>query len=406
MHSPKSGRSGQLGRVLLVNLTLLLGLYALAEIALHVVSGDHNPLLGTGLRIPDRVYHHALRPNFDGYDVWGPVRYRIVTDSLGFKDASTRAVPMTTDRRRVVFIGDSFTEGVGLPYEQTFVGRFAQAFPELDVLNAGVVSYAPSAYYEKLKHFIEVGLKFDEAIVYIDISDVRDEAVGYCYDENAVLQMRNLQSCGEGVCPSSRPAPTARWKDDLKRTLYIPDFIYQTLKRRGDQQTEAPATLSESDAVKPGAVYGPDGDVRASWTYDENTGCFGALGIEGGIRKAKAQMDRLYQVLSAHGIALSVGVYPWPQQLLYDRANSRQVTLWRDWCAGKCRSFFDHFPAFFRYKQDHPHFLKELFVWGDVHYNALGERLLADDLIAQYRSRGSSSDARTARRANGSAGMR
>jgi hypothetical protein len=48
----------------------------------------------------------------------------VFTDSLGFKDASRRAVP---DRRRILFIGDSFTEGVGLPYEQTFVGLFARA---------------------------------------------------------------------------------------------------------------------------------------------------------------------------------------------------------------------------------------------------------------------------------------
>lgn len=64
-----------------------------------------------------------------------------------------------------------------------------------------------------------------------------------------------------------------------------------------------------------------------------------------------------------------------------------QARLWQSWCAGKCRDFFDHFPVFFRYKQTHPHFLKELFIWGDVHYTALGNRLLADDLIARYRNR-------------------
>jgi hypothetical protein len=78
-------------------------------------------------------------------------------------------------------------------------------------------------------------------------------------------------------------------------------------------------------------------------------------------------------------------VYPWPQQLLYDGENSRAAQIWRDWCAGKCKQFFDHFPAFFRYKENDPDFLKNLFIWGDVHLNVRGNQILADDLIAKYR---------------------
>ena len=39
-------------------------------------------------RIANPVYDHGFAPNFDGYDVWGEVRYRLVTNSLGFKDGS------------------------------------------------------------------------------------------------------------------------------------------------------------------------------------------------------------------------------------------------------------------------------------------------------------------------------
>jgi hypothetical protein len=96
-------------------------------------------------------------------------------------------------------------------------------------------------------------------------------------------------------------------------------------------------------------------------------------------------MDRLYEVLSSHDVALSVGVYLWPQQLLYDSENSRQVKIWRDWCVGKCKKFFDHFPTFFRYKEQNPDFVRNLFIGQDVHYNARGHQVLAEDLIEKYR---------------------
>lgn len=47
--------------------------------------------------------------------------------------------------------------------------------------------------------------------------------------------------------------------------------------------------------------------------------CYGTMGVEGGIAKAIAQMDKLHALLSEKHIGLSVSVYPWPQQLLYDR---------------------------------------------------------------------------------------
>jgi hypothetical protein len=71
--------------------------------------------------------------------------------------------------------------------------------------------------------------------------------------------------------------------------------------------------------------------------------------------------------VSAHETALSLGVYPWPQQLLYDTENSRQTRIWRDWCAGKCKQFFDHFPMFFCYKEKDPDFVRSLFHLGDCH---------------------------------------
>ena len=45
-------------------------------------------------RVYDPIYDHGLAPKFDGYDIWGEARYRLITNSLGFKDASTRDVPL------------------------------------------------------------------------------------------------------------------------------------------------------------------------------------------------------------------------------------------------------------------------------------------------------------------------
>src|SRR5262245_4640640 len=113
------GRGRQLLRIFLVNVCVLIGLYLLTELALHIIPINSNPLLAkTAFRIRDPVYDHTLKPKYDGFDIWGTRHARVLTNSLGFRDASTRDVPLVPDRKRVVFIGDSFTEGVGVDYQE------------------------------------------------------------------------------------------------------------------------------------------------------------------------------------------------------------------------------------------------------------------------------------------------
>ena len=83
-----------------------------------------------------------------------------------------------------MFIGDSVTEGIFLNYEDTFVGLIDKYFEKknIQVLNAGVATYSPSIYFAKINYFLEQGLKFDELVVFIDISDIVDEAIWYDLD--------------------------------------------------------------------------------------------------------------------------------------------------------------------------------------------------------------------------------
>ena len=87
----------------------------------------------------------------------------------------------------MLFIGDSLTEGVGYPYEETFVGIVGEQLRDrgVEVLNAGVVSYSPIMYLSKVRHLIEhVGLEIDEVVLFLDISDIENET-RYFLDEDS-----------------------------------------------------------------------------------------------------------------------------------------------------------------------------------------------------------------------------
>ncbi len=164
------------------------------------------------MRIPNALFSHTLAANFDGYDVWGKTRYRIATNSTGFKDAAVRHVAANGDSRRVVLIGDSFTEGLGVTFEQT--GQ--QRSEKTEFLNAAVTSYSPTLYYRKIKFLLDSSLKFDELVVLPDLSDVQDEATSYfCFDDDPEYGAR---------CP--------RTSEMLSRNFHLSNRLRQLIKLR------------------------------------------------------------------------------------------------------------------------------------------------------------------------------
>ena len=148
--------------------------------------------IGRAHRIKSYHYHHDFRPMSSWYDTWGYKMPKIYTNSEGFKDISKRK--LNFKKENVLFIGDSFTEGVGLPYEESFVGiidqKISQNNDDILVLNAGVQSYSPAVYFAKLNHILNIRkLPINKVFVVVANGDIHDDLYRYksVSDENIVI---------------------------------------------------------------------------------------------------------------------------------------------------------------------------------------------------------------------------
>ena len=94
-------------------------------------------------------------------------------------------------------------------------------------------------------------------------------------------------------------------------------------------------------------------------------------------------MTLLYNILKERNIEMSIGVYPWPQQLKNDKVNSEHVNMWKKFCISKCKYFVNFFPIFFE-KMNNSSYInvyKKYFFWNDVHFNKEGNKLIANKLL-------------------------
>jgi hypothetical protein len=322
------------------------------------------------LQIRAEAFHHGLQPLMNGTNAWGPRVYPLVTNSLGFVDAAPRQVHLVTNLYRIVFLGDSFTEGRGVGYRDTFVGLVDAALKSrrVSVLNAAALSYSPIIYYRKMEYFLEeFGMHCDEVAVFIDISDIQDEVM-YRFDEqhNVVWDAaRRERELASNLAYGGEPVPAGPFQ------IFLADHTIAL-----DKAFEAWRKLSGRDGAQTGRR-------RALWTVEP--AIFREYGQEG-MRNAKEHMDALAALLARHGIRLTVAVYPWPDQIVRRDLASMQVALWREWAQARGADFIDLFPRFLAGSAPEQVLARD-FIPGDVHWNEAGHRVVADAVIEHYRDR-------------------
>jgi len=339
----------------------------LAQVGRRTISSWRNERLERAARISHPVYHHGLAPLASFVHAYGDARAPYFTDSLGFRDSAPRNVELAARRRRILVIGDSFTEGVGVPYEATFVGRIVNAATRenTDVLNAAVVSYAPSIYYRKVRYYIEqVGLQVSAVVVFIDLSDIEDEL--YLYEMDGQ----------ENVISRSPENPT--WLPRFKFFLYDNSVLSRLYWLTKESLTEKRRRETK------GRIGSVTGVRRACWPIE--TDLHERVG-KPGLDKSRQYMDRLATFLSARGIPLTVAVYPWPDQVLARDINSKHVRFWRAWAEVNKACFVDLFPAFID-ARDPATVITEDFIPFDVHFSRAGHARLADAFLDASRGRG------------------
>ena len=317
-----------------------------------------------GLRVRDPVVHHALKPLTSGRERWGLWDAVYHTNSLGLRDRAPRPLPLHADKPRLLFIGDSFTEGIGIDWEQTFVGRVAAALePQgTEVLNAGTASYCPAIYDRRVRQLLDAGLRVDHVVVYVDVGDLLDEVV-YKHDEQ-----------GNVVGRETRRIQEERANRAYEGSIHALWPLQRFLERHTIAAAAAYGLLlrARGHGYRRGAAWTLDEEVYASYAPEA-------------LEKASTNMGRLHDALRARGIPLTVAVYPWPDHLLAGDRQSRHAAFWRDWCTRRGAAFLDHFPRFFDLGEPRA-VVKRYFIPGDIHWNAEGHEVIAAGFLEHWRA--------------------
>jgi lysophospholipase L1-like esterase len=367
------------------------------------------------LSLVDPVEDHPYRPFASARQTWGTATYTICTNSLGFKDRcpGREVAKDPAPRKRVVFLGDSFTEGVGFPQERTFSG-FAEAALNRDgggfeALNGGRVSYSPLLESQRLARFFAAGYRADAVVLLPDLSDLQDE-IDYSsrYEISATgepLRFRGAQYDPLRVAVYNHSALARGIKRRSERGLASGgDSDPRAVEEERTRLARATAPLSARDLL---AASGPGRHLlRPNWIFHRPS-------LDGwvkdGFRSLEGNLVRAKRIAEENGARFLVVIYPWPQ-MLYTREDparyqilaarfpepfanrelirgrlptdvpSEYQTRMRELCRRHGIPLLDLVPDFQAAERS-----EELFIPGDVHFTEAGNRLAGARIAAAVR---------------------
>ena len=330
-------------------------------------------------RVSSLNYHHTILPNIDKKERWGErIEKRIITNSLGFIDTKIRKIEKkNTEKKRILLIGDSFIEGSGVDYKETFFGLLSSYLgKKYEILNSAVGSYSPSIYYKKTKFYIEKGYEFNQALVFLDVSDIYDELFvkfdsnGNILTERQVknysLFKKNFYSLGRFLRDNTI---TFRFLNILSdRTELFKEYIKLKIKASNDLNKSFFNT--DKDDVM---FYRMTHIDRGFWTFNEEK----YKNVEDGIKQSEKYLLKLFNLLKENNIDSTLIIYPWPTQILY--GDKYHENYWKNFSNKnkiKFLSVFDEFQD--TNKRD---FIFENFIYGDIHWNKKGTKIVFNEVI-------------------------
>ena len=335
-----------------------------------------NPPDDNSFRCTSPYYHHDFLPNQNAETQWGTQRYRVFTNSLGFRDGTVRDVPLASKQKRMLLLGDSFIEGMGVPYESSVAGILGASLQAdgTEVLNAAALSYSPKLYFLKTRYLIEQKhLTFNEMYVFIDISDPHDEIIykywepgsvsafasglralnkfsqrhSFLYGYWAARRRLNDEKAINNVFPAEGSADARFWLQDLKEYM-----------RRAEPEKDRFLWPNKQSALE-------------EWGKE-------------GLSLCAQYMTEIRKLCTQHGIRLTIVVYPTPYQLTSGNLSGIPVTFWRTFAEEQHIGFLNLFPAFIGSEPPETVYAK-YFIKGDIHWNEAGNRHVAEAVLQHIR---------------------
>ncbi len=293
---------------------------------------------------------------------------KTITDEMGLR-VGAKSLPKNSNKKNIFLFGDSFTYGVGIEFEKTFAGLIEKKFNNYNVYNFGVGSYSPSVHLYKLKKILNENVVPEKILLFLDLTDLIDEANRWQYDEST----ENIRLATNYIYMNSKKKEKFS-KRNFKLINNVSSYINYRLRNLRELTN---IRFSEKRKIKT--------SIQGSFTYKDLNSLDKRFWKKGTFLKGKNNLKkRLIQIANiskVNDIEFYLIIYPWAETLEFGQKTFSWSDFAKEICSDKNCNLIDSIPDFQNYKNKNINWSTELYFLNDEHFNEKGANLLFNSIV-------------------------
>lgn len=310
------------------------------------------------------LYNFKKNLNVINYN-YGNLNYALCTNNLGSIDKCNNEV-VTTKKFDYVFIGDSFVEGLGIEFNDTFFGQLKKKYFNKKLLNLGVSGYSSSIYYNKLKYFYKNGYLFSEIFIFLDTSDIFDEIYRYKETSNGKISF-NLNNDQINDLLDGKKKIVKNFHRKFPGTFFLISLIIDILPNFKILDNYYLQLMINHTFGK--------------WSYG-NSDIYTLENVNRSLIINSSNIDKIINLVNQNNTKVTFVLYPWPGHLFYENIDNKYNTYWTNFFKEKNINVINLNDDFYEKLKlnGSKKTILEYYILGDVHFNKKGHKIIYKNL--------------------------
>tara|TARA_B100000963_G_scaffold317847_1_gene298538 strand:- start:1707 stop:2855 length:1149 start_codon:yes stop_codon:yes gene_type:complete len=322
-------------------------------------------------------YTYNLAKNCFAYEHKGATpSYKVYTDFNGLRVPKNKQKTKSTSK--IIFLGDSFTYGFGVDFENSVPGLLSKKINYSDeVINFGVPGYSPSMNLVNLRNYLAKNSKIKILKVFyiLDITDVHDEANRW-KDVNGI----NLPVIEDEII-KKEIKKTFDFKKKFRTTRYV-SYIVNNNLRNLRKQIKILFENDENNIEFEGTFWGSfihtsQNKLLKNTVYKNHW----KRDYKFGLKKITKKITDISNLLESYDTEFYIVIHPWIETIEFGQKEFDWEKFANELCvSSKCKKVINFFDTVEEYKKEEVNWKTDLYFKKDLHFNKTGNALYANKI--------------------------
>ncbi|MDC0449981.1 hypothetical protein OAL70_03815 [Pelagibacteraceae bacterium] len=299
--------------------------------------------------------------------------YNVFTNNLGNRVAKHQ-VKKINKKEKIIFLGDSFTYGFGLDYEDSIPGKIDKKTKEnYEIVNFAMPGYSPSMNLFKLNKYLKKtkNLKIEKVFYILDLTDVHDESNRWLNVGNSNMPVIIDESIENEI------KETFDARENFRTTRFLSYLINKNVRNLRKKINNYFLPPDSKNLIGSGTYWGKfthtshsklkeDKEYNNLWPND----------FELGLQNIKIKLKEISDVLKPYDTELYIVIHPWRETLELGQAELNWEEFAGEVCVlSGCKKVISLFDEVRKIKNLNTFWKTEIYFPNDVHFNKKGNDL-------------------------------